>query len=171
MPKYSAADIPAEAVRGTLDHELGEWLKTAPTLGGHEPIHEQRVAHDWLIAKVPPPIGRVERLGLPGPHGTVPVRCYHPSRPGLADGAALVYMHGGGWTVGTLDQFDAPMRIFAERSGAQVYAVDYKLAPEYQWPVQLEENEFVVRGLVETAPAGASTPRALRWAATPPAAT
>ena len=39
------------------------------------------------------------------------------------------------------------MWLFAENSGAQVYAVDYKLAPEYQFPVQIEEDEFVVRWL------------------------
>jgi len=43
------------------------------------------------------------------------------------------------------------MRLFAENSGAQVYAVDYKLAPEYKFPVQIEEDEFVVRWLHEHA--------------------
>ena len=43
------------------------------------------------------------------------------------------------------------MRLLAEGSGAQVYCVDYKLAPEYQWPVQIEEGEFVVRWLFEHA--------------------
>jgi len=43
------------------------------------------------------------------------------------------------------------MRLLAEGSGAQVYCVDYKLAPEYQWPVQIQEGEFVVRWLCEHA--------------------
>src|SRR6202044_4228652 len=89
--------------------------------------------------------------GLDGPHGTIPIRCYHLSKPGIAEGAALVYLHGGGYIVGSLDQFDTAMRLFAETSGAVVYAVDYKLAPEYQWPVQIQEIEFVVRWLIEHA--------------------
>lgn len=149
MPTYDAKHIPGRAVRATLDAELAEFLKRAPRLGAHDPVHVQRASHDKLIPKTLPPIGRVEHLGLPGPHGTVPVRCFRPSKPGLAEGGALVYLHGGGWTVGTLDQFEAPMRIFAEQSGAQVYAVGYKLAPEYQWPVQIDECEFVVRWLAE----------------------
>lgn len=149
MPTYDAKSIPREVGRGTLDAQIAEFLKSAPRLGEHAPVHEQRVAHDKLLAKRLPPIGKVEHLGLEGPHGTIPVRCYHPSKPGPGAGGALVYMHGGGWTVGTLDQFEAPMRIFAEASGAQIYAVDYKLAPEYQWPVQIDENEFVVRWLAE----------------------
>ncbi len=149
MTTYDAAHIPPRALRGTLDPALAVFLESAPRLGAHEPVHAQRVAHDRLIPKTLPPIGRVEHLGLPGPHGTIPVRCYHPSMPGPADGGALIYMHGGGWTVGTLDQFEAPMRIFAEQSGAQVYGVGYRLAPEYQWPVQIDEGELAVRWLAE----------------------
>ena len=123
MSIYNAKSIPAEARRGTLDPALAKWLPNAPALGGHETVAEMRVSHDKLLAKSLPPIGRVEYLGLQGPHGTLNVRCYHPSKDGAGKGGALVYMHGGGWTVGTLDQFEAPMRIFAEESGAQVYIV------------------------------------------------
>jgi acetyl esterase len=63
----------------------------------------------------------------------------------------MVYMHGGGFIVGSLDQFESTMRLLAEHSGAQVYCVDYKLAPEYQWPVQMEEGEAVVRWLFKNA--------------------
>jgi acetyl esterase/lipase len=77
-----------------------------------------------------------------------PVRVYYPSKPGPAEGGALIYVHGGGFIVGTLDQFDTATRMFSEISGAQVYGVDCKLAPEYQWPTQIEEVEFVVRWLL-----------------------
>lgn len=149
MAIYSANDIPKQVNRTAMDPEVKDWLKDGPVLGSHEPIHIQRAAHDRFIDSDKPPIGSVEYLGLDGPHGTIPVRCYHPSKPGVAEGAALVYLHGGGYIVGSLDQFDTAMRLFSENSGAQVYAVDYKLAPEYQFPVQIEEAEFVVRWVVE----------------------
>ena len=151
MPIYDAHSIPAEVTSSTKDPEIAEWLKTGPVLGAHKPIHEQRREHDAFIDKVKPPIGRIEHLGLEGPHGTIPVRVYHPSRPGLAEGGAMIYLHGGGFIVGSLDQFDTAMRRLCEGSGAQVYTVDYKLAPEYQWPVQIEEGEFVVRWLFDHA--------------------
>jgi acetyl esterase len=109
------------------------------------------VEHNAFIDKVKPPIGKIEHLVLDGPHGSLPVRVYYPSKPGPAEGGALIYVHGGGFIVGTLDQFDTAMRLFSEISGAQVYSVDYKLAPEYQWPTQIEEVEFVVRWLFEHA--------------------
>lgn len=147
MPVYDARAVPAEAVRTERPADLAAWLKEAPSLGEHAPVHVQRAAHDKLIPTDPGPIGRVEPLLLDGPHGGLSVRCYHASRPGPATGAALIYLHGGGWTVGTLDQFELPMRLIAERTGAQVYALGYKLAPEYQWPTQIDEAEFAVRWL------------------------
>ena len=151
MPIYHAQTLPAKVERSTKDAEIAEWLKTGPVLGAHKPIHIQRREHDAFIDKLKPPIGLIEHLGLEGPHGTIPVRVYHPSKPGIAEGGALIYLHGGGFVVGSLDQFDTAMRRLCEGSGAQVYAVDYKLAPEYQWPVQMEEGEFAVRWLFEHA--------------------
>ena len=151
MPIYNANSIPDKVESSTKDPEIAEWLKTGPVLGAHKPIHVQRREHDAFIDKNPPPIGRVEFLGLKGPHGTIPVRVYHPTKPGAAEGSAMIYLHGGGFIVGSLDQFETAMRRLSEGSGAQVYAVDYKLAPEYQWPVQIEEGEFVVRWLFENA--------------------
>lgn len=148
---FSANEIPEKVASTVMDPEIKKWLKTGPVLGSHKPIHVQRREHDAFIDHTKVPVGRIEHIGLEGPHGTIPVRVYHPSKPGVAEGAALIYMHGGGFIVGSLDQFDTAMRRFAEGSGAQVYAVDYKLAPEYQWPVQLEEGEFVVRWLDENA--------------------
>ena len=151
MPIYKNENLPAKVERSKLDPEIAKWLPIAPVLGAHLPVHVQRREHDAFIDKDKPPIGKIEHLGLRGPHGTIPVRVYHPSQPGLAEGGALVYMHGGGFIVGSLDQFETAMRLLAEGSGAQVYCVDYKLAPEYQWPVQMEEGEFVVRWLFEHA--------------------
>src|SRR5467141_596392 len=151
MPIYDAQSIPERVYSSTKDPEIAEWLKTGPVLGAHKPIHVQRREHDAFIDKVKPPIGEIEHLGLRGPHGTIPVRVYHPSKPGAAKGGALIYLHGGGFIVGSLDQFETAMRLLAEGSGTQVYCVDYKLAPEYQWPVQIQEGEFVVRWLFEHA--------------------
>ena len=151
MHIFQAETIPAQVGSSTKDPEIAEWMKTGPVLGAHKPIHVQRREHDAFIDKDPPPVGRIEYLGVAGPYGTIPIRVYHPSQQKSGDSGALVYLHGGGFIVGSLDQFDTAMRRFCEGSQAQIYAVDYKLAPEYQWPVQIEEGEFVVRWLFENA--------------------
>lgn len=151
MTIYDGRSIPDKVASGAKDPEIAEWLKTGPVLGAHKPIHVQRREHDAFIDADPPPVGVVDHLGLKGPHGTIPVRVYHPSKPATGTLPALIYMHGGGFIVGSLDQFETAMRRLCEGAGVQVYAVEYKLAPEYQWPVQMEEGEFVVRWLFDHA--------------------
>lgn len=151
MASYKRQNIPEQVTSGTKDPEIAEWLKTGPVLGSHKPIHVQRREHDAFIDAEPPSVGRVEHLGVRGPHGTIPIRCYHPSNAKDEKLPALIYLHGGGFIVGSLDQFETAMRRFCEIARIQVYAVDYKLAPEYQWPVQIDEGEFVVRWLFANA--------------------
>jgi acetyl esterase len=84
-----------------------------------------------------PSLPEVRDLSIPGPHGPIPLRLYCPSRNELLP--ALLYLHGGGFVLGNLDTHDRIMRILAARSGAAVLGVDYRLAPEHKFPVQLDE--------------------------------
>jgi acetyl esterase len=74
-------------------------------------------------------------LAFPGPDGPVPVRAY---RPEDATGA-LVFFHGGGWTLGTLDSVDPVCRALAARSDRLVVSVDYRLAPENPFPAAVDD--------------------------------
>src|SRR6185369_16605318 len=58
-------------------------------------------------------------------HGTLPV---------------LLYLHGGGFTIGNLETHDSLCRQLAVRSGAAVVALDYRLAPEYRFPVAVDDT-------------------------------
>ena len=77
--------------------------------------------------------------------GPVRLRIYDPGVTGLSP--ALVYMHGGGWTLFSLDTHDRVMREYAARSGMIVVGVDYALSPEARFPVALEQVVAVVRWL------------------------
>jgi acetyl esterase/lipase len=59
----------------------------------------------------------------------------------------MVYMHGGGWALFSIDTHDRLMREFAARSGMVVIGVDYALAPEARYPVALNQVVGVVRWL------------------------
>jgi acetyl esterase len=74
----------------------------------------------------------VEAAGL-----STPLRLYRP--PDAAPGAALVYLHGGGFVVGSLDTHDRIMRLLARGAGVAVVGVDYALAPETRFPRQIEQ--------------------------------
>jgi acetyl esterase len=68
----------------------------------------------------------------------VPVRLYRPvetAEPSMA----LVYFHGGGWVVGSVEDYDGVTRLLAKETGLRVASVDYRLAPEHPFPAGLED--------------------------------
>lgn len=67
------------------------------------------------------------------------IRVYVPDDADDRLNGALVYMHGGGWTLFSLDTHDRLMREYADRSGLTVIGVDYALSPEARFPVALEQ--------------------------------
>ena len=77
----------------------------------------------------PVPIGRVENRVVAGPNGDIPIRIYTPS--GNGPFGALVYFHGGGWVVGSIEMTDQPCRMITNAAGCVTVSVDYRLAPKW----------------------------------------
>ncbi|MFF1253727.1 alpha/beta hydrolase [Pseudarthrobacter sp. NPDC058329] len=105
-----------------------------------------------LVESTPQPeeprIRDVTCLAIEGPHGQIPVRLYRP--PGItAPSPALVYFHGGGMMSGSVDSFDYFARRLATETRAVVASVDYRLAPEFTYPVGNDEAYAAWRWLVE----------------------
>ncbi len=79
----------------------------------------------------------VQTRAAPGPGGQIPVRIYTPAGEGPLP--VVVYFHGGGWVIGDLDTVDTPLRSLANRAGAIVCSVDYRLAPEHRYPAAFDD--------------------------------
>ena len=91
------------------------------------------------------PLARVQALQLPGGGGTLrPARLYCAS---LEARPALLYMHGGGFVVGSLETHDSLCRQLALRSGWAVVALDYRLAPEHPFPAAVDDSWAALRSL------------------------
>jgi acetyl esterase len=91
----------------------------------------------WFGSEKGPPVHAVESLLVDEPLNPVPLRLYRPSaEPGLP---VVVFLHGGGWVVGSLDTHDSICRELALRSGAAVLSVGYRRAPECPFPGPLED--------------------------------
>ena len=107
-------------------------------------------ASSRLLAPEPPPHARVEEIEVDGAAGRLPARIYRPY--GVSAGApCLVYFHGGGWVLGSLDSHDAPCRAFAEGAGCVVISVDYRLAPEHPFPAAVDDATAAFRGIAKDA--------------------
>jgi len=78
------------------------------------------------------PLARVEDLEAAGR----PARLYAPSHDKLP---VMLYLHGGGFTIGDLETHDSLCRQLALRSGAAVLALDYRLAPEHRFPAAVDD--------------------------------
>lgn len=92
----------------------------------------------------PPPAGmRVEDRTVTARDGhAIPVRVYTPA--GGGGGAGLAYFHGGGFVKGDPESSDTTGWGFADETGAVTVSVDYRLAPEHQYPTALNDCIDVV---------------------------
>jgi len=113
---------------------------------GQPQLHEMppeaaREAATGLTAQLggpPEEVAEVRSLAIPGPAGTIPARLYIPAA-GAKPLPALVYYHGGGFVIGSLDGWDPVMRSLANAGGCAVVSVDYRLAPEHRFPAAVDD--------------------------------
>ena len=111
----------------TPDQARAAHVASAPELSGSGP--ELEAVDDDEVAGV-----RVRRFAPAGARGTT------------------IYVHGGGWVVGTLDSYDTLCRELAVASSSTVLSVDYDLAPERRHPHQVEQVLAVVREVAHGGP-------------------
>ncbi|MGY4829239.1 alpha/beta hydrolase [Sphaerotilaceae bacterium SBD11-9] len=104
------------------------------------PVREARSTYTLVSEVLDLPratLARVEELHLPAADGVaLPARLYAPSHARLP---VLLYLHGGGFTIGNLETHDSLCRQLALRSGAAVLALNYRLAPEHRFPTAVND--------------------------------
>ena len=126
---------------------MGAAWAAHPDLATVPPAEARRIAEavraPWTRGG--PPMKAVAEHHVDSPAGAVRIRTYDPGPAGPKP--ALVYMHGGGWTIFSLDTHDRVMRELAARAGITVVGVDYALSPEFKYPVALDQVCAVVRHL------------------------
>jgi acetyl esterase len=112
----------------------------------------------WRLDFEPVEMARIDGLEIPVAGGAIRARVYTPE--GLTEDSApvLVYFHGGGFVVGSLDTHDRLCRKLAELVCCKVIAVDYRLAPEHPFPVPVEDALAAFRWVANEAGALAIDP-------------
>src|ERR1700720_2406373 len=89
----------------------------------------------------PLPVARSEERMIPGPGGPIRLRLYWPKESNLGGTVpAIVYYHGGGHVIGSLDTHDFVARNLCAGAEAFVASVDYRMGPEHKFPAAVEDS-------------------------------
>ena len=83
-------------------------------------------------------VDEVSDVEIPGPYGPILLRLYFPSSE--RNVPVILFIHGGGWWTGYIEAYDQICRRLALESGCAVASLEYRLWPEYRFPVPVEET-------------------------------
>lgn len=126
---------PSEDVQAVLDAMAAV---DAPEVYELDPPAAREMAAQMLPDGPPvASVGSVEDRTIPGPDGDIPIRIYTPESTGPHP--VVVFLHGGGFVLGSLDEHDDPCRVLTNAVDAVVVSVDYRLAPEHPFPAAIED--------------------------------
>ena len=128
----------------TLDRATKKFIQSIADLDA-KPLQEMtpeeaRTFFVGFLAEMAGPaplMARVEEHTLEHEGGNVGLRVLVPIDP---PEGVIVYYHGGGWVIGSIDEFDTMARKLAERTSCAVVLVEYRLAPEHRYPVAVDDS-------------------------------
>ncbi|MCW5892809.1 MAG: alpha/beta hydrolase [bacterium] len=150
-----------------IEPRLRPLLAVARMTDRHDPSVPMSVRRRRLAARAAGLGGVVMRRGpapahvvhhqVPVAGGAVTVRVYVPH--GVGPHPLYVFLHGGGWCVGTLDERDPRCRAVSAGARCIVASVDYRLAPENRFPTPLEDCWAALCWLVDNAARLGADPR------------
>jgi len=109
-------------------------------------IGQQRQWYDALCARFDQPLPDGMRIADELVLGKIPIRRYRPAE--IRTATSLLYLHGGGFVVGSLESHHAICAEIADHVGAELISVDYRLVPEHRWPAQTDDCFSVLQQLL-----------------------
>lgn len=108
-------------------------------------VEQQRHWYDALCARFDRPLPP-DMVFADGMVQRIPIRRYRPRK--IHTRTILLYLHGGGFVLGSLESHHAICAEIADFAGAELVSVDYRLAPEYRWPAQADDGFAVLKHLL-----------------------
>jgi acetyl esterase len=161
--KGSSVSSPGDLLPGM--RALLERIERAAQAPFHQrTAQEARAAYERAAEVLDQPrmaLPRVQDLQLPRRDGGVlRARLYSPLAKPVGQ-AALLYLHGGGFTVGSLQTHESLCRQLAHRSGVDVVALDYRLAPEHRFPLAVDDCFDALLALYRSGPQWGLDPKRL----------
>lgn len=99
-----------------------------------------KVAKQKGVDMTPAKVKDVDDRKIRGPAGDIPIRVYTPANAPDGPLPTIVYYHGGGFVIATIDTYDASCRALANMTGAVVVSVEYRKAPENKYPAAVDDS-------------------------------
>jgi acetyl esterase len=133
-----------------------EGLLTELAALGEPPLHEQTVAEARIAAERmvelaghPIPVGSVHDITIPVEGAAIGARIYTPE--GAGPHPVVMFFHGGGWVICSLDTHDNIARALCRGADALVVSVDYRMAPEFPFPTAPHDCFAATRWVADNA--------------------
>jgi acetyl esterase len=138
----------------TLDSRT-QWFLRLLVRSGQKPLHtlgvpRARSEFDMFMSVLggrAAPVGEIVDRTIDGPAGRLRVRLYRPAGSVARLLPTILFFHGGGFVIGSLEGYDLACRYFCARTGCAVVAVDYRLAPEHKFPAAIDDGVAAFRWL------------------------
>jgi len=146
-------------VDGRMLDSRTQWFLQLMARSGQQPLNTLGVARarsefDLFMSVMggkPAPVGeildRIINVPTDVPSGRLRIRLYRPVGTVARLLPAILFFHGGGFTIGSLEGYDLPCRYIAARTGCIAVAVDYRLAPEHKFPAAIDDAVAAFRFL------------------------
>lgn len=109
----------------------------------------------------PPEVAETIDGAFDGPGGAIRYRRYRPLGIEAGSLPTLIYYHGGGFVIGTIETHDSTCRRVANRSRCQVISIDYRLSPEHPFPAPIDDGIAAFRHIRDRAAAFGADPARL----------
>ena len=148
-PKVAAANQAViDALKGL---NLRPYHTLTPAEARQQPLFGDGVKAVMQQRGLTPPMTVTERsITIPGPGGPLTGKVYTPA--GLTGAQpGILYFHGGGWVLASADAYGASARALAQKVGAVVVSVNYRLAPQAKFPAQHDDALAAYRWMLRNA--------------------
>lgn len=124
-------------------------LHTLDIIKAREVAQKTTIPEVDSVKIIPDAVVNIENRKIPGLLTEIPIRIYTPL--GNSPFPILVFFHGGGWVMGSIDAADNICRTLANKAGCIVVSVEYRLAPEHKFPAAIEDAYTATKWVADNA--------------------
>jgi acetyl esterase len=138
----TASDNPRDRLHPQSRAVVDWWYEIQGGSREYLSVADAREITRRCLTAVGPPVGVVTDVVIDGPGGPLATRVYQPPSAAGEPPAVgtLLFLHGGGWVLGSLDGWDAVCREMTLAAGCNVVSLDYRLAPESPFPAAVDDT-------------------------------